>query len=207
MRILNEERADAHRHGAGHERADGHDGRGDQMGTAVRAKRIAQTAADAATIAGALDYEYNGSTSSATTVAQTAAALNGIPSTNVAVHFNPTIPSHNTFRLRSGDCEPAKSDEFHKRVLSISDLLHGDIESDCRHDPSDACIYVLDPTDASALYIQGRISTPNCGIQVNSNSPDAFCDQGSATIEAFFLHIVGGQSGKGKCAKAPEPPR
>ena len=71
--------------------------------------------------------------------------------------------------------------------------------------PATACIYVLDPTDASALYIQGAadISTPNCGIQVNSNSPDAFCDQGSATIESSFLHIVGGQSGKGKCAKAP----
>jgi hypothetical protein len=69
--------------------------------------------------------------------------------------------------------------------------------------PGAACIYVLDPTDASALYIQGNahLTAPNCGIQVNSNSPEAFCDQGSASINADFLHIVGGQSSKGKCGK------
>jgi hypothetical protein len=64
--------------------------------------------------------------------------------------------------------------------------------------PSSACIYVLDPTDPNSLTVGGRVSAPGCGIQVNSNSASASCDQGQ-TLAVPFLHISGGQSGGGGC--------
>ncbi len=179
------------------------------VGLMFRAKRIAQTAADSAAIAAALDYEYNGSTTSAATAARAAAGSNGISNTatNVAVNFSPNITSawHNTSGYVQAVVNLPNPTLFISAFYRTATPFTVTARAIAGTTPSVACIYVLDPTDASALYIQGSadISTPNCGIQVNSNSPDAFCDQGSASIEANFLHIVGGQSGKGRCAKAP----
>jgi Flp pilus assembly protein TadG len=179
------------------------------VGLLFRAKRIAQTAADAAAIAGALDYQYNGSSTSATTAARAAASSNGISnaSTNVTVNFNPNItsPYHNSSGYIQAVVNLPSPTVFISTFYRTATPFTVTARAIAGVTPSAACIYVLDPTDASALYIQGAadIATPNCGIQVNSNSPDAFCDQGSATIEANFLHIVGGQSSHGKCAKAP----
>jgi uncharacterized membrane protein len=47
------------------------------VGILFRARRITQIAADAAAVAGALDYLYNGSTTSATTAGKSASATNG----------------------------------------------------------------------------------------------------------------------------------
>jgi Flp pilus assembly protein TadG len=177
------------------------------VGLLFRAQRITQTAADAAAIAAALDYQYNGSTTSATTAAQTAAARNGIAASYLTVNFSPNItsPYHNSSGYVQAVVNMPNPTLFISTFYRAATPFTVTSRAIAGTTPSVACIYVLDPTDASALYIQGSadISTPNCGIQVNSNSPDAFCDQGSATIEANFLHIVGGQSGKGKCAKAP----
>ena len=179
------------------------------VGLLFRAKRIAQTAADAAAIAAALNYDYNGSVTSATTAARSAAASNGISNTatNVTLNFNPNItsPWHSSSGYIQAVVSLPNPTLFISTFYQTATPFTVTARAIAGTTPSVACIYVLDPTDASALYIQGAadISTPNCGIQVNSNSPDAFCDQGSATIEANFLHIVGGQSGKGKCAKAP----
>lgn len=66
-------------------------------------------------------------------------------------------------------------------------------------------MYVLDPSDADTLYIKGKgqISAPGCGIQVNSNSSDATCNQGAAQITSPYLHIVGKQDVGGKCKSTP----
>jgi Flp pilus assembly protein TadG len=179
------------------------------VGLLFRAKRIAQTAADAAAVAGAINYDYNGSSTSATTVARAAAQTNGIPNpaTNVAVNFSPNItsPFHNSSGYLQAVVNLPNPTFFISHFYGTGTSMTVTARAIAGITPSVACVYVLDPSSASALYIQGAadISTPNCGIQVNSNSPDAFCDQGSATIEANFLHIVGGQSSHGKCAKAP----
>jgi hypothetical protein len=179
------------------------------VGALFRAQRIAQSAADAAAVAAALEAEYgtSGSCGTQACAAQAAATLDGIPnaSTNVVLKTGANITS--PYHQSSGYVQAIVT--FPSPTFFMSRFLTGNIpvkaSAIAGTTPSPACIYVLDPTDASALYIQGSadISTPNCGIQVNSNSPDAFCDQGSATIEGNFLHIVGGQSSKGKCAKAP----
>ena len=175
------------------------------VGTLFRAKREVQTAADAAAIAAALQTYYVGS--GALTAAQTAATNNGIPnaSSNVSIYTgsNITSPYHNGSGYVQAVVTMPNPTYFLSAFKALSTSLNVTASAIAGSTPGTACIYVLDPTDASSLYIQGNahITAPNCGIQVNSNSPDAFCDQGSATINASFLHIVGGQSSKGKCGK------
>lgn len=175
------------------------------VGLLFRAKRIVQTAADAAAIAAALQLEYVGT--GALGAAQTAAGNNGIPNvtTNVQINTGANITSayHNSSGYVQAIVSMPNPTIFLSAFRAANTTLTVSASAIAGTTPDQACVYVLDPTDASTLYIQGAadISTPNCGIQVNSSSPDAFCDQGSATIEAQFLHIVGGQSSKGKCAK------
>ncbi len=171
------------------------------VGVLFRAKRNAQIAADAAAIAGAMEYRYG--TGNVTTAADNAALANGFAASTVTVIPSPTSGSHTGTGFVEVDINQPNPTVF------MSMFVNGNVNVGARAVAGtvagQACIYVLDPTDANTLYLQGNadIDTPNCGIQVNSSDPGAFCDQGSASIEAPFLHIVGGQSGKGKCAKAP----
>jgi Flp pilus assembly protein TadG len=171
------------------------------VGVLFRAKRNAQIAADSAAIAGAMEYAYG--SGSVTTAADNAALANGFPSSTVTVIPSPTNGYHTGAGFVEVDINQPNPTVF------MSMFVNGKVNVGARAVAGDvagqACVYVLDPTDANALYLQGSadISTPNCGIQVNSSSTSAFCDQGSATVEAPFIHIVGSQSGSGKCGKAP----
>ena len=61
--------------------------------------------------------------------------------------------------------------------------------------PAASCIYVLDPSAAQALTVQGtsNITTNGCGVYVNSNSGSALYMNGSATIVGT-TKVVGGTS-------------
>ena len=60
------------------------------VGMLFRAKRNMQIAADAAVVAGALDYKYNGSITSAQAAAEAAATANGVTSTGTCPISDPT---------------------------------------------------------------------------------------------------------------------
>lgn len=61
---------------------------------------------------------------------------------------------------------------------------------------SNTCMLILDPTANQALRLQGNpaISTPNCNIQVNSNSSTALTAGGSASITSSGVQVVGNYS-------------
>jgi Flp pilus assembly protein TadG len=58
---------------------------------------------------------------------------------------------------------------------------------------SAVCMLILDPSASSALDLQGNpaITTPNCSIQVNSNSASAVTSGGSGSISSNALRIAG----------------
>jgi len=177
------------------------------VGMLFRAKRNVQIAADAGAIAGALQEQYGGKpkakcrngVSSIACAVQNAVTGNGIPAADVlSVNTNPKDGYHKgtgyvevvvsqpnpTFFISAFRGSKTTYDVASRAVAGMA--------------PSAACMYVLDPTDANSLNIEGEITAPGCGIQVNSNNQDASCDQG-APIAAPFLHIVGGQSSSGGC--------
>jgi hypothetical protein len=75
--------------------------------------------------------------------------------------------------------------------------------------PGPSCIIALDRNnDASSLWIKGNttVTTPNCGIQVNSSNGSAFCDQGNAKIDGPYVRVNGNQASGGKCGKSSGAP-
>jgi hypothetical protein len=184
------------------------------VGTLFRAKRAVQIAADAGAVAGALEYEYGGTPSpscsvgvpNTTCAVDNAVAANGIPAADViTVNTNPTDGYH----TGSGYVEVVVRQPNPTFFIGAFRGTHTMFDVTARAvagmAASATCLYVLDPTDADTLYLQGSadLNSPACGIQVDSNSPDAFCDQGSASVQAPYIHIVGGQSSSGKCGKNP----
>jgi hypothetical protein len=70
--------------------------------------------------------------------------------------------------------------------------------------PGANCMYALDPHADDAFDVQGAadVSSPNCSIQINSDSQQALCTTGGkATIDAIAINIVGAQNPSGKCNK------
>lgn len=189
------------------------------VGVLFDAKRRVQTAADGAAIAGALEWEYNGSTN-VTSVARTAAGNNGIANTattvNVNVSPNITSPYHNA----SGYVEVVVHQPNPSAFMNLFKAWssHGadsmpTVNVTARAiagiTPAPNCDIQLDNNnDDNALWVKGNttIKTPHCGIQVNSTSSGAFCDQGNAQIDGPYVHVTGNQAGGGKCGKSPGAP-
>lgn len=76
------------------------------------------------------------------------------------------------------------------------------------------CFLVLDPTASGALSVSGngKLSVPNCGVQVNSTSTTAATVGNNSTAQARSFCVAGGYSGSSfkptpvtKCAPAPDP--
>jgi hypothetical protein len=180
------------------------------VGLLFRGRRMAQTAADAAAMAGALEWNYNGVTNVAT-VARTAAGNNGITNTttNVHVNFSPNItsPYHNT----SGYVEAVVSQPNPTFFMAMFNYapLNVTARGIAGIVPGPSCIIALDRNkDSSSFWIKGNttVHTPNCGIQVNSSDGSAFCDQGNAKIDGPYLRVTGNQAGGGKCGKSSGAP-
>lgn len=174
------------------------------VGVLFRAQRNVQIAADAAAIAAALDYQYSPSPSP-TAAADAAALANGVASSYVTVNSPPA----NGYHTGLGYIEVLVSQPnptYFMRVFGFNSLNVA-ARSVAGTIPSPSCIYILDPTDANTLILQGNdtIIAPNCGIQVNSNSQSALCvTGGSSTVTAPYINVVGAQSGAGNCKGVPD---
>ncbi len=63
--------------------------------------------------------------------------------------------------------------------------------------PVKACVIALDPSAGSSFKVAGNgtVSVPNCRIYVNSSNDSALTSQGSASVNAQGISVVGGYSG------------
>ena len=173
------------------------------VGLLFRARRNMQIAADAAATAAALDYLYNGSTTSAATAGQSAATANGVTNgNNGAVVTINTPPANGPNAGTTGFFEAIVSTPntvFLMPVLynsnSVTVAARGVAGTP---GASKACIYIGNPTASDTLHLQGStsISTPGCGIYVNSSSSSAVKITGNAsTINALYFNAYGGDNG------------
>ncbi|MFP5208469.1 MAG: pilus assembly protein TadG-related protein [Acidobacteriota bacterium] len=170
------------------------------VGMLFHARRNAQIAADAAAVAGALDYKFNALASSATSAAQSAATANGITDT-----------SYLTVNVPPADGPNKGSAGFVEAMVQVPNptwfmTLFGfnPVNVTARAvagppSPSSACIYVLNPVASEAMQVQGSflINAPGCGVIVDSKSSDALYFGGSAGIlNASWVAVVGGDGGQ-----------
>lgn len=166
-------------------------------GIAFRAKRKMQIAADAAALAGTLDYLYNGSLTSAKTAARSASSLNGYTDGSNGVTVTPTLPpADGPNKGNSAFFEVIVSQPvgtFLMRVLGASTTTISARAVAGVPTAGQVCIWVM-ATSGASMNLQGSydIEAPSCGIYVGSPASDAFSTTGSGGIvNTKFLDVVG----------------
>ncbi len=166
-------------------------------GVLFRAKRRLQVAADAAAVAGTLDYLYNRSLTSATTAAQAASSQNGFTDGSGGVSVtvsDPPADGPNT--SSSAFLEAIVSKPVGTYFMGIAGFKTVTVKARAVAGTPTAgqtCIWVMAPSGPS-MELQGSydIEAPGCGVYVNSPSSQAFSDIGSGgTVNAAFLDVVG----------------
>ncbi|MCC6537312.1 MAG: hypothetical protein IT162_07175, partial [Bryobacterales bacterium] len=158
-------------------------------------QRKAQTAADAAAIAAALDLKRNRNSQSASGAAFVDAAANGFThnADSTVVVENPPLAGPNQGNnkyVRVSVQRPAPT--YFMRVFGRDSVTVGAHASSGLADMG-LCVFVLHPTTNAALHVSG---TPDvnvsCAVQVNSNSTSALHVTGAAEINTTGFNVVGG---------------
>jgi Flp pilus assembly protein TadG len=176
------------------------------VGVMLHEKRIVQAAADSAAIAGAARLPY-GSTA-VTQAALADATLNGFTHTssngiNVTV-TNPPLASQvgNASFATEQYVQVTISQNTSAYFMKLFNLSHLNVSATAVASdgaPDGDCVYVLNQTASQAMELQGSfdVSTPGCGVIVDSNSPSALDLGGKAgTLTAGSVGVVGGAAGQ-----------
>ena len=172
------------------------------VGLLFRARRNMQIAADAAATAATLDYLYNNSTTSAISAGKAAAAANGVTDGSggavVTINDPPTSGPNQTAGFFEAIISTPSPTFFMGMFTHSSSMTVGARAVAGTPSASDSCIYIANLNASDVLHLQGSttISTPGCGIYVNSSSSSAIKVTGnSTTITADSFTDYGGYSG------------
>lgn len=162
------------------------------VGTLFRAKRVLQTAADAAAIAGAGEMNYGDVTAGADAATALNGLTNGSNGVTVTVNRPPLSGPHagSTAFVEVIVTQNAPTyfmKMFHLGSMSVAARAVSGVG------PSNGCIYALDPSGIDVgLTGNGSLSMPDCGILVNSASSNAVDLTGVSSLTAQSIGIVGG---------------
>ncbi|MGO9435463.1 MAG: TadE/TadG family type IV pilus assembly protein [Terracidiphilus sp.] len=179
------------------------------VGTLFRARRAVQTAADAAAIAAALDYKYNGASATNTSVANAASAANGYTNGSGGVVVTTRIPPVDGPNLGAqGFAEvtvSAPNPTFFMSLFNYKNIPVG-ARAVAGHGTTENCMYLLGATGADFDNTgAATIDLTNCGLVDDSSSGNALSNTGALTMSASSIGIVGGSSNSGAETLTPTP--
>jgi hypothetical protein len=167
------------------------------LGILFRARRDLQIAADAAAVAGALDYLYNGSSNSATAAGRAASSANGVTNATGGAVVTISVPPAGGPNAGNNSYVEATVTKPHRTVFmgmfGFSSVTVGARAVAGTPTTGQACIWLM-ANSGMALDLQGAYSilATSCGIYVNSPSSNALNVTGNGGIlNASFLDVVG----------------
>ena len=179
------------------------------VGLLFRAKRNMQVAADAAAVAGALDYKYNASVTTAKSTAQTAATANGVTNgTNGAVVTINVPPVNGPYTGATGFVEAMISLPVNTFFMKISKISSVTVTARAvvGGGAISGCVWTLARSGIDIdLTGSGSITAPNCSIYDDSSSSNALTLTGSGSITGKAIGIDGGYSLTGSGSLHPTP--
>ena len=168
------------------------------VGIMMRMKRQAQTAADAAAIAGAM--ELNADPTNVTNAALAAAGQNGfaVTSNGVTTSSGVTVSVDQPSTGRVQVIVSAQQPTIFMGLFGFSSMTPA-ARAVATNGGGAAfgCVYALSPTGTS-VSLQGKFdfSAPNCGIVIDSSDPAALSFTGNAgSLFGGSVGVVGGCSG------------
>jgi len=188
------------------------------IGMLFRAKRNAQIAADAAAIAGGLDYKYNSSATSAEAAAVAAATANGITSTGTCPISDTTDtyvcinipPVYGPNAGSPGYVEALISQPnqtIFMGLVSHNNLMAVGARAVVGSGAGAGCIWTLAKSGKDvSLTGSGSITAQNCNIYDDSSASNALTLTGSGSVSAQSIGIVGSYSKTGSGSLTPNPP-
>lgn len=178
-------------------------------GMLFRAKRQVQIAADAAAVAGALDFRYNGSDDSAVAAGKAAAAQNGYADGSGGVTVSINVPPK--YGETAGLPGYIEAIVTYPSPTYFMQLLHFDtVDVSSRAvagtGSTYACIWALDKS-GSAVSISGsaNLYSPECSVYDDSSATNALTLSGGGSITAKSIGIVGNYSVSNNGTLTPNP--
>jgi hypothetical protein len=170
------------------------------IGVLLHQKRVAQTAADSAAIAAA--ERLGSGAAAAQAAAQEDAASNGFTNGQNGATVTVTLsPGPGSF-TGSHYVQVTVAQSVHTVFAGLFGYSGMNVSARATAGdgfPSLNCVYVLSPNADLAMNLQGSfdVSTPGCGVLVNSSKPDALnFVGGSGDLKSSFVNVVGGDSGQ-----------
>lgn len=161
-------------------------------------KRSVQAAADAAAIAGALEVARGSTDATVEIKAKADAEQNGH-----SVASGATIDINNPPESGPSAGVNGAVEAIVEQPMPgfLSSVIFGEpvtvaARAVARSFLAESCVYVLDPSEDSALHIPGTANVNmDCGAQVNSDSPTAVDQDGSGCMTATQIATAGGSDG------------
>jgi Putative Flp pilus-assembly TadE/G-like len=161
-------------------------------------KRSAQTAADAAAIAGALEVARGSTSATVQTKAKDDAERNGY---SAATGATITINNPPTSGPSASVASAVEAIVQQPVPGFLSAILHEEqvtvaARAVARSYVAESCVYVMNPSANAALSVPGTAAVDmDCGAQVNSDSPTAINQTGASCMTATQIATTGGASG------------
>lgn len=170
------------------------------VGVLFHVRREVQIAADAAAAAGAVDFRYNASQTSATTAAKAAATLNGVTDgatvDGLTESVNVTFPPGSRFNSprATGFVQAVVSVPNPTFFMKLFQMSRVTISASAVAGPgsSPGCIWTL---GAAGTEIGGSGNLTASGCQIYDNSNDTNAIDASGSITAAKVGVTGGYSG------------
>ncbi len=191
------------------------------VGMLFRAQRQMQIAADAAAVAGALDYKYNSSASSAVTQGCAAATANGVTNTCTTGACSSGVtgtqvcmmvpPADGPNAGTSGLVEAIVKDPyptFFMRVFNMKAITVSGRAVAGSVGAGSGCLLTLARSGVDIAYSgSGSLDAINCDIYDNSNASDSIdlSGSGSITAQAIGIALTGGDLDTGSGHVSPSP--
>ena len=171
-------------------------------------KRKAQTAADAAAQAAAIELKRTQNSTSANSAAHADAAANGFVHNVDSVV---TVENPPQSGIHAGDTKFAQvfvrrpmgtyfMRAFGRDAVSVAAVANSGLSQ------MDACIFVMEPSGNNAMQIAGSpLVQMSCGVQVNSTSTSALQVTGGAIINTLSYNVTGGTQISSSAVITPLP--
>jgi hypothetical protein len=181
------------------------------VGLMLRAKRLLQTAADSAAIAGALEINFaamdgNTVTNAANLAAQKNGFTNGSNGVTITVNPTPTSGPHaglpGYVEVIAAQSQPT----FFMQVFGRSSMTVSARAVATNLSTTSGCVYTLGTTGTDlSMTGNANIQITTCGIIDDSSSRNALSANGNVTLDAQSIGVVGGVRKTGNVSISPTP--
>ena len=161
-------------------------------------KRLAQSAADSAALAGSLEIVRSGGDASQITAAVLVDALNnGFDTGNgdsITVNY-PPISGPNTGSTAAVEVIVSRPGDRLLSQVVFSGSTTIAARAVAAADVNDSCVWALNPSSSSALRVSGgAVVELNCGILVRSTNNRGLFQNGGGCLEATVIKVAGNYS-------------